>query len=270
MYTSAVGQFDVAAHTYPDTASYGLPPLATVQALKDALAAWQSGSADWIGDWDTAGERCRPYAALLLGSTADKIALLPAASVGVAIAMATLDETDEVLAPDDEFASGLLPAVVAASQCGARIQRTDFDWLGDEVRRPTTSFVVTSHLRSNDGRVQDLAAITSAAQAVGARVLVDATHSAGVLPIAADSLGLDYVVAAAYKHMLCPCGVAFLHVAPQHCSTTPLVAASWRAAADPYSNYVGGDLSVLARTAARSTYRWPGTRGQARNHPWPS
>ena len=37
---------------YLDTATYGLPPRPTVDALSDALSGWQGGTADWIEDWD--------------------------------------------------------------------------------------------------------------------------------------------------------------------------------------------------------------------------
>jgi selenocysteine lyase/cysteine desulfurase len=111
--------------------------------------------------------------------------------------------------------------------------------------------VVTSHIRSNDGHVQDLATVAAAARAADARVLVDATYTAGILPVDADELGLDYVVAAAYKHLLCPRDAAFMRIARQRWSPTPPPAASWRSAADPYGHYYGGDLSALAPTAAR-------------------
>ena len=45
-----------------------------------------------------------------------------------------------------------------------------------------------------------------AARSVGAQVLVDASHSTGILPLAAERLQIDFVVAAAYKHLLCPRG----------------------------------------------------------------
>ena len=42
---------------YLDTASYGLPPLATVRALEEALQAWQTASVQW-DEWDRVGEEC--------------------------------------------------------------------------------------------------------------------------------------------------------------------------------------------------------------------
>ena len=163
---------------------------------------------------------------------------------------AQLKCNDEILVPDDEFASVMLPALVSAEARGVTVRRVGFPELSSEVRGSTT-IVATSHVRSRDGRVQDLAAVAEAASRVGAAVLVDATHSGGILPIWASRLGLDYVVCAAYKHLLCPRGVAFMSVREAAWGKVLPAAASWRSAADPYAHYYGPDLPVLSRTAAQ-------------------
>jgi selenocysteine lyase/cysteine desulfurase len=104
-------------------------------------------------------------------------------------------------------------------------------------------------VRSNGGGRQDLERLAAAARAVGARVLVDATHSAGLLRIDAERLGLDAVVCAAYKHLLCPRGVAFMRIAPDLQRSLLAINASW-VSADPRSIY-GGDASILAADARR-------------------
>ena len=53
---------------YLDAATYGLPPRPSVEALQRALHRWQSGEADWVEEWDRAGEACRKhFAAVGLG-----------------------------------------------------------------------------------------------------------------------------------------------------------------------------------------------------------
>jgi selenocysteine lyase/cysteine desulfurase len=250
MHPGARGQFDLLEHTYLDTASYGIPPAQTLSVLRSALSAWAQGSADWISDWDTAGDRCRVYASDIFGAPPEEIALLPAVSVGVATALSGIGKDDEILVADDEFASALLPVLAAAEQRGCHVRRTTFGALADQVS-PGTTFVVSSHVRSNDGRVQDLLNLADAAHSVGASLLVDATHSAGILPIDSAGLGLDVVISAAYKHLLCPRGVCLMRIAPDRWPLTPAIHASWRSAAEPYSHYYGGDLSVLSPNAAR-------------------
>ena len=114
---------------------------------------------------------------------------------------------------------------------------------------PGTTLVATSHVRSNGGGVQDLDDVAAAAHAVGARVLVDATHAAGLLRIDAVDRGLDLVVCAAYKHLLCPRGVAFMRLSEQERRSLVPVNASW-VSADPRT-YYGGGAEVLARDARR-------------------
>ena len=130
------------------------------------------------------------------------------------------------------------------------MRQVPFDALADEIR-PETTLVATSQVRSNDGRVQDLAAVAAAARAVGAAVLVDATHAAGVLPVDAEALGLDYVLVAAYKHLLCPRGVALMRVARErweHGAGPGRVVALGRRRLRPL---LRPELADLAPTAAR-------------------
>jgi selenocysteine lyase/cysteine desulfurase len=250
MYPAAITEYPNRRPGYLDTAGYGLPPARTVAALGAALDSWALGAADWIADWDAAGDRCRDLIAPILGLSSADIALEPAVSVGAAIALSSIHPGDEILAPRDEFASILLPALAAASQRGASVRRVEFDALPDSITE-RTALVLTSHVRSNDGRVQDLEALGQSAGRAGARILLDATHSAGVLPVEAALHGIHYVVAAAYKHLLCPRGVAFLGVSSSQFNDTVPIAASWRAARAPYDFYYGPELSDLALTAAR-------------------
>jgi selenocysteine lyase/cysteine desulfurase len=114
---------------------------------------------------------------------------------------------------------------------------------------PRTTVVATSHVKSNGGAVQDLDAVAAGAAGVGARVVVDATHSAGLLPIEAADRGLDVVVAAAYKHLLCPRGVAFARMAPEAQHVYAPVSASW-VSVEPRS-YYGSGVAQLANDARR-------------------
>ncbi|HEX4216450.1 MAG TPA: aminotransferase class V-fold PLP-dependent enzyme [Candidatus Dormibacteraeota bacterium] len=248
--------------TYLDTASYGLPPKETVGALERALADWASGRAQWSRDWDPAGDDCRRLVAPLLGSRPDRIALMPAGSSAVALVGSGLRANDEVVVPDDEFTSVLYPLLVAAGDRGARVRRVPYDRLGDAVT-PATTMLAFSHVRSNGGYRQDLRALADAAHGAGATILVDATHSAGLLPVPSLELGLDHVVVSAYKHLLCPRGVAFLHVAEAAQERMRPLSASWRGAVDlrPY----GGDLGDLLPDAARfdvslAWHPWVGAR----------
>lgn len=260
----AVGDRFAPAGTYLDTASYGLPPAAAIAASERALAQWREGSALWPADWDPAGEDCRRLLASIVGADVADVALLPAVSVGVAIVASMLQAGDEVLVAEDEFASLLLPLVVAEAERGVRVRRVPYGDLVDAVSSDT-ALVAVSHVRSNGGGMIDLDALTSAARAAGAPVLLDATHSAGVLDLGVGRRGIDFLVAAGYKHLLCPRGVAVLTVAERWRDRVLPRCASWRAQADPYGDYFGGDLERLADGAARydvslAWFAWLGAR----------
>ena len=140
------------------------------------------------------------------------------------------------MVPDDEFTSVLFPLFVAARERGAAIRTVPFERLADSVG-DSTGLVAFSLIQSQSGRAADLAAITAAAKRVGARVLVDATHAVPFVPF--DS-PVDYLVCAAYKHLLSPRGVAFLHVRKQLWDSVPPLFANWRSASTPYGHYYGG------------------------------
>lgn len=242
--------FDPPAGIYLDTATYGLPPRATTATLREALEAWASGSADWIA-WDRRAEAARAAFARLIGAASDSVALQPAVSVAVAQVLAGLpfDDRREVLVAGDEFTSVLFPPLAAAEIGRLTVREVPFEALADEVR-PSTALIAASHVRSDDGRVVDLAALREAAGAAGARILLDGSHAAGVVPPDGAAWGADYYAVAAYKWLLSPRGVAFLHVRPDRLAEIPPLAANWRAADDPYGRYYGGPLT-LAGSAAR-------------------
>jgi selenocysteine lyase/cysteine desulfurase len=254
-------------HSYLDTASYGLPPRATVRALEDALYDWQAASVQWA-DWDQIGEECRTLAAAVLDATPREISLIPAVSVGVGVLAASLTERDEVVVPDDEFRSLLMPLLAAERARGVVVRRVRFDEVADAVT-PSTTVVATSQVQSNGGALQDMEAVTAAARKHDAAVIVDATHAAGIMRLDARRLEIDCVVVAAYKHLLCPRGVAFMRLASASRFRPAPFLAGWRAAADPYSTYYGGTLDDLAAGAAKydvslAWHPWVGARESLR------
>jgi len=204
MHPAAVGHF-APIGTYLDTAAYGLPPRATVAAMTGAIEQWQAGRGRWQVDWDPAGEDSRTLLASIIGTSPADVALVPAVSVGVGIAASLLTPGDVVVVPEDEFASLLLPLVAAAELRGARVRRVPFGDLAGALSA-STALVATSHVRSNGGGLMALDTLMAAADATATPVLLDATHSAGVLPIEMARRGIDVVVAAGYKHLLCPRG----------------------------------------------------------------
>lgn len=233
---------------YLDTATYGLPPQPTVDAMTRALTMWQAGTAHWIDDWDLPTDETRALFGELVGAPAARVARIPQSSVGTGLVAAALGPGDEVVVPDDEFTSTLFPLLVAEGR-GARVRQVPLAGLVDAIG-PGTTLVAASLVQMQTGRTLDLAAVADAAERVGARLLIDATQGVPFVPLEGLIDRVDFLVCSGYKHLLCPRGVSFLVVREDRWDALEPLNANWRAADRPFGRYFGGPLT-LAPDAAR-------------------
>jgi selenocysteine lyase/cysteine desulfurase len=242
-------QFAYAAF-HLNTASVGLPPRASVAALRRAADLWASGRCEndaWAG-WV---ERSRAAFGSLVGVNADHVTLAGTASHVVGMAAASLAPGSRVLCVADDFNSVLGPF---QADPRLRVTLVPYEQLIDAIV-PGIDMVAVSAVRSNDGRVLDLNALAEAARLAGARTLVDATHGTGWLPI--DAARFDVVVVAAYKWLLCPRGISFAAISPNATWLRPIYA-NWSATDNPWGSLYGPELR-LSDTARRfdSSPPWP-------------
>ena len=234
--------------TYLDTATYGLPPGPTLRVMSEAMDAWQAGTASWV-EWDKQAERARAAFGALVGTSSSQVALVPSVSVGVGVVAVDLRPGDRVVVPALEFRSVLYPLLVARERGIELVEVDDVDRLIEEIT-PGTALVALSLVQMQTGRVLPIREIVQRAEAVGARVLLDATH--GVPFVRLDDVidRIDYVIVAAYKHLLCPRGVAFLVVRDEHIGRLPPILSNWRSSDDPYMSFFGRPFA-FAPGAAR-------------------
>jgi selenocysteine lyase/cysteine desulfurase len=246
--------------TYLDSATYGLPPQATVDALDEATRKWQAGTGDWVTDWDAPTDQAPRDFARLIGATEDTIATIPASSVGTGLVAGMLGSGDEVVVPADEFTSSLFPILVAKER-GAVVREVSFDDLASSIG-PTTTLVAFSLVQMQTGKLADLEAIVEAAGRHGARILIDATQAIPFVPLDGIIDRIDYVVCSGYKHLLSPRGTGYLYVRRDHWDELEPRNANWRAADLPYGRYFGGPLTLApdARRfdVSRGWFPWVG------------
>lgn len=223
--------FDLPREIAYFNAAYMTPLLrASLEAGTAGLARkarpWTIRPADFFSE----PERARELAAKLLGVDAEGVAIVPAASYGIAVAAANLrvGPGRRVLVLADQFPSNLYPwRRLVAEQGGevVAVEAASDGALGPALLAALderVAIVALPHCRWTDGRIVDLETVGKRCRAVGAALVLDLTQSAGALPLDLAAVAPDFVVTAGYKWLLGPYGLGFLWVAPRHRSGRPL------------------------------------------------
>ncbi|WP_299536565.1 aminotransferase class V-fold PLP-dependent enzyme [uncultured Streptomyces sp.] len=211
--------------TYLNTASCGLLPRRTVEAVKDLVDENFDGTRTGAGSYETV-DVVRAAFGRIVGVGADRVATGGSVALHVGLIAASLEPGSEVLLPEGDFSSLVTPF---AHRADLRTRYVPLADLADAVR-PGTALVAFSVVQSADGRVADAAGVREAAATHGARTLVDATQAAGWLPF--DAGAYDYTVTGGFKFLVCPRGTSFLTVAGEAQPTLPAIFPGWVAGAD--------------------------------------
>ncbi len=240
MLSSQRALFDIPRDVcFLNAASWSPLPLATQEAGRMAVA--RKGR-PWLIDQAFQSEqyeRARRAAARLIKASPEDVALISSIAYGVATAAKVLavPAGSRVLVLQDDHASPVLEWM-ARSEAGAFSVETvrrpgNGDWteaLLTAIERAGAAPLAVASISSvhwSDGGAVDLARVAPALRSRGAALLVDATHSAGVLPLDVGALDPDFVVFPTYKWLLGPYGRAFLYVAKRHQAGIPLEQTSY-------------------------------------------
>jgi selenocysteine lyase/cysteine desulfurase len=212
-------------------------------ALRRRARPWAIGEADWFTDV----ERLRTLAGRLVGGDADGIALVPATSYGFAVAAANLplEAGQQVLVLADEYPSGVYTWRRMAERTGAGI-RTVTRSAGQTWTEAVLAaidervgIVSVPNVHWTDGGLVDLERVAARTHAAGARLVVDASQSLGVMPLDVAALRPDFVASVGHKWLLGPLGRGYLWVAEEHREGRPLEE-NWilRAGSDDFARLV--------------------------------
>jgi selenocysteine lyase/cysteine desulfurase len=259
MLASQRALFDIPRDVcYLNAASYSPLPLATVEAARLAVAR---KARPWLIDHDFAAkqyERVRAAAARLINADPNDVALISSVAYGVATAAKILPvpRGSRVLVLQDDHSSPVLEWMTRSHDGEFTVETVqtpgNHDWTDavlSAVERPGAAPLAVASISSvhwSDGGVLDPDRVTPAVRKRGAALLVDATHSVGVMNCDVRTLDPDFVVFPTYKWLLGPYGRAFLYVAKRHQDGVPLEQTSYgrravRAEQDVYfsdTNYV--------------------------------
>ncbi len=227
---------------YLDGNSLGALPRATPAALAD-VATRQWGDRlirSWNEGWIDAPQRIGGKIAPLIGAAADEVIIGDTTSThlfkALVAALRANPDRHTVLSEAGNFPTDLHIAEGAvACVPGARLKivaRADLaEALDDD-----TAVLLLTHVHYKSGERFDMAAWTARAQAAGALMLWDLSHSVGAVPIDLSSAGADLAVGCTYKYLNGgPGAPAFLYVAKrwQEALASPL--SGWMGHAAPFA-----------------------------------
>jgi selenocysteine lyase/cysteine desulfurase len=222
-----------------NAASYSPLPRQTLEAGR---AAVDRKGRPWLIDNAFAATqyaRTRKAAAALINADSDDVALIPSVSYAVATAakIFAVPKGARVLVLQDDHSSPVLEWITRAPAAGFTVEAVrrppDCDWtaaLLEAIERPGAAPLALASISSvhwSDGGAVDLRRVAPALRARGAALLVDATHSAGVLELDVHTIDPDFVAFPTYKWLIGPYGRAFIYVARRHQDGIPLEQTSY-------------------------------------------
>lgn len=189
-------------------------------ARDNGVAAGRGGYREAI-EADRIRSAARDAAARLIGCRdASRIAMPSGATLGLNLAIrglvsigdrvvATAADHNATLRPLHAMAeSGMISLTVTPCDAHGRVDPAAIE----AAVRDGARWVVCTHASNVTGAIQDAATIAAIARCAGAGVILDASQTAGIVPIDVASLGVDCLVAPAHKWLLGMAGTSILYV----------------------------------------------------------
>ena len=224
--------------TYLNAASYTPLPRTTYEAGLKGLARkyrpWAMNGAEPPAE----AERVRGLYGGLISAPARDVAIVSSTSYGVAVMAKNLPVSagQEIVVITDQFPSNIFSWRHLAEETGAILKVVPWpengDWTPNVLNAigPNTAIATLPPCHWADGTRLGLVAIGERCRKIGAAFCIDATQTAGAMPMDMDEIQPDFMVASAYKWLLCPYTLAFLYVAPHRQNGTPLEQHRWNMA----------------------------------------
>lgn len=204
-----------------NNAGASLPPRAVLSATVDHLEAEAR-----VGGYEAATSRAEDLnrvndaGAVLLGCRPNELAFMPSGTHAwmAALESVVLEPGDRVLATTAEYVSNVFGLI------GLRERGIDVELVPDEADGRTSveglekmmdervKLVCATHVPTSGGFVNPVEEIGVVANDAGVLYLLDATQSAGQMPLAVDELGCDFLTITGRKFLRGPRGTGLLYV----------------------------------------------------------
>ena len=168
-------------------------------------------------------KQCRDKLAQLLGVGVSQVVLTSGATYGLNAALLGLGlkRGDLVITTVMEHNSVLRPLACLEDRCGIRVEYIPLDAdskldrsIYDRLLAEMPHLVVMTHASNVTGRINPVREWFEAAKSADALTLLDASQTAGRIPVTPDELFADMVVFPGYKGLRGPSGTGALYVAP--------------------------------------------------------
>ncbi len=228
---------------------------AGLRAVRTKASPWTLSGPEWFAGT----EQLRTLAAQVMGTDSDAVALVPAASYGIATAAANLPvlRGQSIVILHQQFPSNVYAWHELAKKNGGRVvvaqREPGMNWTEAVLRAidDGTAIVALPQCHWTDGSIVDLERVGERTRAVGAALVIDASQSLGARPLDLERVQPDFLTAVGYKWLLGPYGLGYLYVAPKWREAGLPLEQSWiaRAGSDDFSRLV--DHTDAYRPGAR-------------------
>ncbi len=200
---------------YMNNGTMGISPYAVADAVRaDIEDADRHGR---YGGWD----EVRPKIARLINAAPEEISLTHNVTEGINVVASgmPLSRGDEVILTTHEHAGNAIPWLARSRRDGIVIKYFSPGHTATEtleningVLSARTRIIAVPHITCTIGQVLPGAAISALGRSKGIRVMLDAAHTPGMLPIDVKELGCDFLASCGHKWLLGPKGTGFLYV----------------------------------------------------------
>jgi selenocysteine lyase/cysteine desulfurase len=250
--------------TYLNTASAGLVPAVAVRAAHQFEAELARAGTTGMDEDTEVGilEGARQAAADLVGADPSTI------SIGTSFTEAVCQvawwlrpgKGRNVVSSDADFPSVTYPwhRIAEDTGCQVRLVSVLDDPEGFDVSKiaehvdSATAAICISHVQYLTGHLLDLHDLATLAHDHGARLIIDATQSAGQVPIDVTATGVDVLITGSYKWLCGTFGAAACYLSPSLLEHFRPPFVGWRSTEHPYT--LDARWRPLASTARRMEY----------------
>lgn len=199
---------------------------AGVQAMAGKGRPWTITGDDFFNK----SEEARRLFSRLINARADDIAIVPAASYGLAVAARNLSlkAGQSILVLAEQFPSNVYTWREFARERNAEVitvaRPSDGDWTKAILEKLDDNVAITAlpHCHWTDGGIIDLERIGEHCRVRRSALVLDITQSIGALPLDVKKVRPDFLVACGYKWMMGPYSLGYLYVDQAHQQGLPL------------------------------------------------